>query len=487
MTPFVSSPLARTTPEKAGIPSAALSTLIRALEDQGLDPHALVVVRHGRIVLDTAWAPYRTDRAALSYSASKTFTSVAIGFLESEGRLRLDDSVGDLLDLPNPNGLTVFHLLTMNTGHTAEQIEGLRFNPRALLAVPPAFVPGTYFSYNSDATYALSRIVSALTGETLTEYLRPRLLDPLGIGRRWMSPLFGVEQGFSGFHLTAYDIARLASLLADGGRWGEGTQLVPADYAADLEKPWSDSHNPGDGPPAEGAPVDDWTLGYGYQVWRSRHGFRIDGAYGQFGLAIPERGLAIGYQGASRDTPATLNAMWDFVEAIGDGDVETDAAASAALADRADSLDTWNAREVLAIDPAAPVDTMGWALSEEGEGWRLSMPGGDVLPALEVVVGNGTWIETVVERTGEGHPLGRPLPVVGPEVSEGTHLALAARGARTPAGDVLVHLVNTTSPHRMIVTVAADGEISAGWHTAPLWEPTLSTLVTAAFVLDTAD
>ncbi|MGO8608737.1 hypothetical protein ACC848_37830, partial [Rhizobium johnstonii] len=84
--------------------------------------------------------------------------------------------------------------------------------------------------------------------------------------------------------LRVSDIAALGGLLARDGRRGD-VQLLPKGYVHDLSQAWSDTADPTRLAPASG--VDDWALGYGYQVWRSRHGFRIDGAYGQFGLILP--------------------------------------------------------------------------------------------------------------------------------------------------------------------------------------------------------
>lgn len=214
--------LARRTPEALGIPTAALAALADRLQDEGLDPHALLIARHGEVAFETAWAPYRLDRPALVYSASKTYTSLAIGFLADEGRLGLDDSAGALLGVPNPHEITVRHLLTMNTGHSAEQIERVGDDPRMLLAIDPAHAPGSHFAYNSPATHALSAIVTAVTGEALTTYLRPRLLDPLAIGERWMSSRGGIEHGASGYHLTVDDLARTGVMLGAGGVFRRG-------------------------------------------------------------------------------------------------------------------------------------------------------------------------------------------------------------------------------------------------------------------------
>jgi len=454
-----SRPLVRRAPEDLGIPSPALVALADRLQEEGLDPHALLVARGGDVAFETAWAPYTLDRPALVYSASKTYTSLAIGFLADESRLGLDDSAGDLLGEPNPHGITVRHLLTMNTGHASAQIDTVGDDPRNLLRIAPAHEPGTYFAYNSPATHALSAIVTAVTGEPLTAYLRPRLLDPLGIGERWMSPVGGIEHGASGYHVTVDDLARTATMLGAGGVW-QGRQVAPAWYVDEMSRPWS-ATAAFDGPPAAEGEVNDWALGYGYQVWRGRHGFRLDGAAGQFGLVLPEHDLVIAYQGATLDTQATLRAFWAFVEAVEVAAVAGGPAAadpSVAGAGLSAPRDTWDARESLAILPEAPFDTDGLALVDVAPsdaagapdaaaetGWTLTLPGiGDLAVGTE-------WREQVV-RT-EGAML----------------LALAARGELRDDGSVLVHVVDTTSPHRAIVIREPDGALRAGWHIPPLW------------------
>ena len=486
---MTSSATALTTADTYGIPAAAVLQLIDDLEQQGLDPHALHIAR--RIdnewidVFAAAWQPWTLNQPALVYSVSKTFTSLAIGLLEHEGRLGLDDSVGELLGLPDPQGLTVRHLLTMNSGHDAEQIESLQFDVRALLTVPPAATPGTSFAYNSDATYALSCIVTALTGERLTDYLRPRLLDPLGIGDRWMKPARGVEQGFSGFHITVADIARVAAMLADGGRY-DGKQLVPAEYVTELSHPWSDTRDPSQ--PED--PTNDWSLGYGFQVWRSTVGFRLDGAYGQFGIVDPVRGIVIAYQGSTTETQLTLRAFWRLLDAVTDearvdGDADEPGAEGRAddgdeLADRAASLDSWGARDLFQPDLAIPIPVDGWRLEEQGDVWELVFPPLGDLPAVRIAVGADEWRRVTLDLPA---PLDLSDAVVeSPPVADATHVALAARGGRD-GDDVVVHLVVPTSPHRMLVRADARGALSAYWHTVPLQGPTLSALAVPESVI----
>lgn len=511
----VPQPLARRAPQEVGISPDALETLARRLQDDGLDPHALLVARGEEVVYETAWAPYRLDRPALVYSASKTFTSLAIGYLADEGRLSLDDAVGDLLAVPDAPAISVRHLLTMNSGHSAEQIERFGEDPLELLRVAPAHTPGTHFAYNSPATHALSAIVTAVSGEPLTRYLRPRLLDPLGIGDRWMSSYGGIEHGASGYHLTVEDLARTAAMLDAGGVFG-GVQVAPAWYVEELSRPWSVTAE-FDGPVSEEHEVNDWALGYGYQCWRSRYGFRLDGAAGQFGLVIPDRGLAIAYLGATLDTQATLRACWAFVdtvEASGAARAAVPAPAgaaelpsAAATPPAASHRDTWDARERLAIMADAPFDRDGLTLTEAAptgapDAWTLRLPGVGDLPVTDrwqdiSLRKQGGSPETASDTAGgAGSPCSSDGEPSGGEPSddEPSGLALATRGERRADGSVLIHVVDTTSPHRVIVQRSPGGEVTAGWHIPPLgggWEVlripasvTRTTTRAAALLLD---
>jgi CubicO group peptidase (beta-lactamase class C family) len=461
MTPS-SAALPRTTPEHAGIPLAAVERLVDRLADDGLDPHALVIARGGEVAVEAAWAPYPRDRPALVYSASKTFTSLAIGLLAGEGRLSLDDSAGALLGRANPHGITVRHLLTMSTGHSYDQIEGFRFVLDALLSTPPADAPGSRFAYNSDATFALACIVTAVTGERLTDYLRPRLLDPLGIGPRWMAPLHGTEQGFSGYHVTVEDIARVGILLGAGGRW-HGEQIVPAAYVEELSRAWADTSGEGDGA--------DWSHGYGYQVWRSSRGFRLDGAYGQFGVVVPEQDLVIAYQGATSSAQRTLDAFWALTDELEPLDSRpVDAGGGAAAGTAVFERDSWSHRARFSPASDGRIDATGWSLEAAPGGWELSLPDGAVIP-----VGDGHWAVTVLR---DESPVTGELPpqVESPPVETGSRVRLSSRGEAASDGSLLAHVVNTTSPHRLLVRRDPSGAVSAAWHTAPLQGLNLSVL-----------
>jgi CubicO group peptidase (beta-lactamase class C family) len=213
--------LVRTTPEAAGIPSAAVSALVQRLEGRKGGAHSLMLLRHGQVVAEGWWAPYAAERTHMLFSLSKSFTSTAVGLAVHEGRLTVDDPVLRYFaeDAPrnpsaNLSAMRVRHLLSMNTGHTEDTLPALLAREdgnwrRAFLVCPVVHVPGTLFCYNSGASYMLSAIVQQVTGQKVVEYLQPRLFDPLGIpAPRWDTCPAGINAGGWGLNLRTEDIAR---------------------------------------------------------------------------------------------------------------------------------------------------------------------------------------------------------------------------------------------------------------------------------------
>src|SRR6266496_4067179 len=208
--------LKRTNPEAEGIPSSAVLNFIQAIE-QHIHPldavQGLMLPRHGSVVAEGWWTPYASQSPHSLYSLSKSFTSTAIGLAVNEGRLTVDDHVLKFFpdEAPSNPGenlraMCVRHLLSMNTGHKEDttryvfQGEGTNW-VRAFLLLPVEYKPGTWFVYNTAATYMLSAIITTLTGESLLDYLRPRLFDPLGIEYpTWETDPRGINLGGTGLH-----------------------------------------------------------------------------------------------------------------------------------------------------------------------------------------------------------------------------------------------------------------------------------------------
>jgi len=277
-----------------------------------------MILRHGSVIAEKWWAPSSPDDVRELWSLSKSFTSSAIGLAISEGLLTLDDRVVALLPDDAPEvidprlaALNIRHLLTMNTGHDAESLpeEDREANvdwARHVLGVPLAYEPGTHFQYNSGATYLLSAIIQRLTGQTLLEYLTPRLFEPLGIRDvSWLESPQGVSTGAFGLQARTEDIARFGQLILQRGSWN-GSQVLPAE--------WVDEATRFQVPNGDPAEPNDWTQGYGYQFWRCRHNvFRGDGKLGQFCIVMSEQDVVVAITGNVEDMPAELELVWEFL------------------------------------------------------------------------------------------------------------------------------------------------------------------------------
>ncbi|MCL6458167.1 MAG: beta-lactamase family protein, partial [Gorillibacterium sp.] len=183
----------RSTPELQGMASGAISNFLTAIQQQGIELHSVMVVRHGHVLAEGWWAPYQAGRPHLLFSLSKSFTSTAIGLAIAEGLLSLDDTVLSFFpeeapaEIPaNLATMQIRHLLMMGTGQAKDTMDALKQHPdvswvKSFLQCPVEYEPGTHFTYNSGATYMLSAILSKVTGASLLEYLEPRLFKPLGI------------------------------------------------------------------------------------------------------------------------------------------------------------------------------------------------------------------------------------------------------------------------------------------------------------------
>jgi CubicO group peptidase (beta-lactamase class C family) len=304
--------LPRSTPEEQGVSQAALRIYLDALDHSDHELHSLMVLRHGQVIAEGWWEPYRSTDPHLLFSLSKSFTSTAVGLAVADGLLSVEDKVVSFFpdDLPaevsdNLAAMEVRHLLTMTTGHDADSAGKFDRGPegnwlRSFLSLEVPHQPGTFFLYDSGASYTLSAIVQKLTGQPLLEYLRPRLFEPLGISERtWASSPQGINAGGWGLSITTESIAKFGQLYLQGGRW-EDKQLVPADWVATATSAVVPNNQ--DNP--------DWQQGYGYQFWQSRHGYRGDGAFGQFCLVFPEHDAVVAMTGATADMQGVLDLTW---------------------------------------------------------------------------------------------------------------------------------------------------------------------------------
>ncbi|MGW5478656.1 serine hydrolase domain-containing protein [Streptomyces sp. NPDC004008] len=467
-------PLPVGTPAEQGVDARGIHAFLDAVEAApDIEPHSVMILRHGRLVASGWWAPYAADRLHLLYSLSKSFTSTAAGVAVAEGLLDLDAPVisyfpefeADITD-PRSRAMLVRHVASMASGHLAEtndQAFGTdRAEPvRGFLLIPPDRDPGTVFAYNQPTTYTLAAIVQRCSGQSLTEYLRPRILDPLGIGEvAWIQHPRGRDLGFSGLHATTDAIARLGLLYLQDGVW-EGKRLLPSSWVTEATRP----HIPTADGTLEGI-GSDWQHGYGFQFWMSQHGYRGDGAYGQFCIVLPQHDAVIATTAATGQMQQLLDAVWrHLLPAFGPDPLPDRADEDKALQHRLDGL----ALPPVAAHPAprtAPGLWSGARLTPEG-GRCADQPG---LTAAEISGPDGGWTVTLVE--GDDRLVLR-VPDSGWALDEG-RVPTAVSGGWTDPDTLRFDVVFLQTPHRLTVTGTLDadtpgaGTFTARWHTAPL-------------------
>jgi CubicO group peptidase (beta-lactamase class C family) len=339
--------LPRSTPELQGISASGITAFIKAANksiDSQHSLHSLMLLRHGKVVAEGWWHPYRAEVPHMLFSLSKSFASTAVGIAVAEGRLSVDDTVLSFFAEQAPKkvsanlaAMRVRHLLSMSTGHDQDVTRQTlsrrdRNAARAFLSLPVEHAPGTHFAYNSAATFMLSTIVQKLTGQTLLDYLTPRLFEPLGIqGATWESykDQSGAEVNFGGWGLNikTEDIARLGQLYLQKGMWN-GKRLLPEAWVEAATSKQVSNASPDQSGPA------DWEQGYGYQFWRCRHNiYRGDGAFGQYCIVMPEQDAVLAITAGGPDMQAVLNLVWDkLLPAIGQDPLPKDEASQKKLA-----------------------------------------------------------------------------------------------------------------------------------------------------------
>src|SRR6185436_14045655 len=182
-------PLPRSTPEAQGVSSQSVGDFVKAV-DQINTLHSFMIVRHGRVIAEGWWQPEAADKPHVLWSLSKSFNSTAVGLAIAEGKLGLDDPVLKFFPAEAPanpsdnlKAMKVRDLLTMSGGHDTEPKFKIEDGPsvKEFLAHPVTHQPGTWFRYNTPGSYMLSAIVMKATGQTSLDFLKPRLLEPLGI------------------------------------------------------------------------------------------------------------------------------------------------------------------------------------------------------------------------------------------------------------------------------------------------------------------
>lgn len=289
----VAQPFERVSPESQGISSDTVAAFLRELAaDPTLNMHTVLLLRNGKVLAQTAFGEQDTQLWKMTFSACKSITSLAIGMLMDEGKLKPDTPVVELF--PGKTSpvsrlkykeLTVEHLLTMTSGAVFNEAASMTETDwlTAFFASAPSAKPGKEFRYNSLNTYVLSAIVRRVSGQSLCEFLTPRLFAPLGITEYfWETCPDGIEKGGWGLYIGSEDLAKIGQLVLNGGVWN-GQRLISEEWLRAATACHAEtSESLGD-------------FNYGYQIWcgRERDRFLFNGMLGQNVLAFPDSGILL--------------------------------------------------------------------------------------------------------------------------------------------------------------------------------------------------
>ncbi|HJZ21272.1 MAG TPA: serine hydrolase [Bradyrhizobium sp.] len=288
------------TPEEQGVDSAELAKLLDFGKTKNFD--SLLLVRHGRIVLDAYYAPYTADIPHAINSSTKavigTLTAIAIkeGLLDSRDHRMLDffgeRAIANLDD--RKKAITVQNLLDMTSGFEWEEgFEGGREQSLVdwdrspnqvnfVLDRPMAHTPGEVFYYNSGNPHLMSAILTKLTGMTARDYAVAKLFGPLGIAPPfWRHDAQGLSTGGGGLSLHPRDMAKIGYLYLHDGEW-EDKQLLPSGWVDSVSHATVDMHasfNP------------DLRYSNFFWVMPNRHVYMSVGYHCQVVMVFPDRDM----------------------------------------------------------------------------------------------------------------------------------------------------------------------------------------------------
>ena len=340
------------TPESTGISSHLISECIRSLDKNLVPMHSLLIMRSGKLITEAYWKPWNRDRLHRMYSCTKSFVSIAIGCLLSQGKLALDDPI--IRYFPEYEAerchdkwlenTTIRDMLMMASCHRRRSYKEGSSNwsyidsfsnhdwVKPFFTVDADHEPGRVFIYDTSATQVLAALCEKLSGQDLLSYLRSEFFtDP-------------------GFFENAYMIREPGGHSAGGS----GLMCRPIDmlYAIDKVMHFDDSG-------ILGAYIRDavskrietsgsrfglldTSSGYGYQIWMNSHGYMFYGMGSQLIIAIPDKDMAVAVtadtQGISGAESLIFDAIWRIADSAAPCALEEDPSSFSELESTVSSL-----------------------------------------------------------------------------------------------------------------------------------------------------
>ena len=302
-----------TFPEAKGISASCIIDTLSEIDIRGISMHSFLLCKDDCLVAECYYAPVKKNDLHRMFSVTKSFVSIAIGLLQEEGRLSLDDSIVKFFPEYVPNtceahpwllATTIRDMLSMRSCHASTTYDKFSSKTdwvKSFFTVAPTHKPGTVFHYDTSATHTLCALVEKLTGMKMLDYLRNKVLNEIGFSKEayCLTDGFGVSMGGSGLMATSRDLMCFALLILHNGNLN-GKQYISADYIKEATSFQTATCVTG--------PIPSESQGYGLQFWTGEHGSIVCyGMGGQLAILLPEYNTAIvttadtqGYQGGNQ-------------------------------------------------------------------------------------------------------------------------------------------------------------------------------------------
>lgn len=293
---------------------ARMESLVRELQKENHGVEALMLYQDGEIRFSHRFVPEGLPRPI--YSQTKSFISTAVGMVYDLGKLRLEDTVGDLFPeyrsrMTDPRVLTITlrDLLTMRSGfggaflmgNSRRQGEGGADFLAYMLSKPLQDEPGTRFVYSNGDSYLAGCMAERALGKPLLSHLSTHLFQPLEMGYPlWETDPFGTPFGGSGLHLPIGEMIKLGILYLHDGVW-KGQRILSHQWVSMAGSKQADTGHP-----------DSWNSDYCFQFWgigQQEGAFRADGAYGQFTLILPQSNAVVATQCSEQNDVAKFASV----------------------------------------------------------------------------------------------------------------------------------------------------------------------------------
>ncbi len=285
----------KATPESCGIESRRILEYLEYLEDSGLTTHGLLMMKDDRVFTEAYWKPFDKDFCHRMYSQTKSYASIAVGLLEEEGKISLDDKIYDYFknELENPPSeymqqQTIREMLTMTTATTKWD---RWFGSAAKDRVQNYFVyneakkpASTSWYYDSAGSQILGTLVERVSGKSLFDYLYEKVFCHLGTFKTAtiLKARGGDSWADSALVCTLRDMASFARFVMHGGTV-DGKYIMNARFLREATSPLRDNCETG---------FEHVTAqGYGYQIWGIKDGFGFLGMGNQDTFVIPGKQL----------------------------------------------------------------------------------------------------------------------------------------------------------------------------------------------------